>query len=470
MKGFFETMAGALPGAEAKTTDISALTWEALFGWPSTKSGVAVNVDTALRTTTVLACTRVLAEGVAQLPFTLNWVDKDTDELRPAKDSPLYRLLHRRPNDWMTSFELRETLMVHAVLTGMGIAVKNVLRGQIVELLPVPPQCVTWQRLPNFEIVFHINDPYGIVGTFRPKDLLIIRGPAWDSMIGLNIMREAREAIGLAIATEESHARLHANGARPGGILSIDNGLSAEARDRIKEAAKEFTRSNAYKTMVLDKGATWTSMGMTGVDAQHLETRRYQVEEICRAMRVFPHMVGYTDKTATFASAESFFQGHVLYSLMPWLERFVQSFARDVLPPDGSLEAMFNVRELIRGDTMARAQFYASGIVNGWLVRNDARKMEGLPPLPGLDEPLTPLNMRMVGQAEGQEAGSAVKSAVAEEVRSWMGHNGGPPMGDDQVDDLTTKVAVKIGRVLSAVNEGRIRSAHSSLGDVLGSL
>lgn len=459
MKGLFETAAGAIPGLQAKSAiNIAPLTWEAIFGAPSSKAGVAVNVDTSLRVTAVLACVRVLAEGVAQLPLTVGTVDQETDAFIRAKDNPLDRLLFRRPNEWMTSFELRETLMVHAALTGNGYAVKNVLRGEIRELLPVPPNCVTWQRLPNFGIVYHINDPYGIVGTFGQKDLLHIRGPSWDSMLGLNAMREAREAIGLAIATEDSHARLHANGARPGGILSIDNGLSDEARARIKAAAQDFTRSNAYKTMVLDKGATWTSMGMTGVDSQHLETRRYQVEEICRALRVFPHMVGYSDKTTTFASAESFFQGHVLYTLMPWLERWTQALARDVLPSDGSLEAMFNVRELIRGDTAARAAFYASGIVNGWLVRNDARRMESLPPLPGLDEPLTPMNMRMVGQAEGQDAADAVKAAVSEEMKSWMGHNGGPPMDDDQADALSARVAGKIRRVLSAMNAGGVRS------------
>ncbi|MDR3512640.1 MAG: phage portal protein [Caulobacteraceae bacterium] len=455
MKGLFETMAAGLPrGLEAKSTDIGALTWGEIFGLPSSKAGVAVNVDTALRVTTVLACVRVCGEGVAQLPLIVGRIDPDTDAFVPAKGDPLYRMLHRRPNDWMTSFELRETMMVHAALCGDGFALKNVLRGQVRELLPVPRGYITPERRPNWGMIYHVNDPYGAVGTFTRKDFLHIRGPSWDSFLGLDAVREAREAIGLAIATEEAHERLYANGGRPGGILTTESKLGDEARERLKKAFGESHGGVAqwFKTLVLDNGMKWQPMAMSGVDAQHLETRRFQIEEICRAFRVFPHMVGYSDKTATFASAESFFQGHVLHTLMPWLERWEQALDRDVMPADGTLCVRFDYRQLIRGDTAARAQFYTSGITNGWLTRNDARRMESLAPLPGLDDPLTPLNMGSTHNAalmaEGPQAAKAIARVAEAEIRSWVGHNGGPPLDDDQADEFKARLAQRICDVL----------------------
>lgn len=474
MAGLFETMAAGLPALQTKSVDAAALTWAALMGHATSKAGVAVNLDSSLKVSAVLACARVISEGMAQLPCTVGHYDPVTDSVTPARDDPYYRLLNEAPNDWMTSFEFIETLMFHAALTGNGLAVKNVLRGQIRELLPVPWNLVQVQRAPSYGLIYHVNDPYGLVGTFLPKDVVHLRGPSWDSVLGMDAVRLAREAIGLAIATEENHAHLFANGARPGGLLSIDGGLSPEARERIVEAGKNFGRDQAFKMMVLDKGADFKPFAMNGVDSQHLETRRFQTEEICRHFRVFPHMVGYSDKTATFASAESFFQGHVNYTLLPWVRRLKQVLKRDVLGR-GDLVADFDVRELIRGDTAARASFYSSGITNGWLTRNDARRFEGLPPLPGLDEPLVPLNMGLpkdesLGDATAGQFAKLARLAVTQEVKSWLDSNGGLPTTETGCAELASRINVKLGRVLSAVNEGRIRAAHDSLADVLGNL
>ena len=415
MSRLFETMARGLPAMSIKAAvDAGALTWSEIFGSPTSKAGVAVNIDTALRVSAVFACVRVLAEGVAQLPLSVGHYDPATDSVAPARSHPLHKLLAEAPNLFQTSFELLEQLMVHVALTGNGLAVKNVVAGQVRELLPVPWNCVQPQRLPNYGLVYHVSDPFGLVGTFTPAQVLHIRGPSWDSLLGMQAVMEAREAIGLAIATEDAHERLHANGVRPSGILSVDSALSRDARERIKEQAQSLTRERAFKLMVLDKGADFKSFQMSGVDAQHLETRRYQVEEICRFFRVFPHMVGYTDKTTTFASAESFFQGHVNYTLLPWLRRWTQVLRRDVLSGT-DLVASFDVRELLRGDTAARAAFYASGIVNGWLTRNDVRCFEGLPPLPGLDTPLVPLNLGIP-----KDAVAGTPPAVAELLKQAL--------------------------------------------------
>lgn len=446
MKAIFQTMMAPLAGGGVKSAvDMSPLV-RAWFGGSGSKSGVAVNYDTALKVTTALACGRVIAEGVSQLPLQVGEVD-DEGAFDVRRNDPYYKLLYRRPNDWQTSFEFRETLLYNAIFTGWGIAIKNVLPGKgVVELLPIPRTYVQWERRPNWGVIFHINDPWGAIGTFQAKDLVILRGPSWDGIIPFDIINLAREALGLAIATEEAHARLHANGARPGGIISFDGSLGDEARERIKDRAQGFTGADAFRTMVLDMGAKFYPMSMTGVDSQHLETRRLQIEEICRAFRVFPHMVGYADKTTTFASAESFFQGHVLHTLMPWVERLEQVLDRDVCAARG-LSARLNVRELLKGDTGSRASFYASGIVNGWLTRNDARRMEGLMPLDNLDEPLAPLNMAPVGRiitGADPEKAKSIKTAAVVELDRWLAENGAYPADADQREQLTARVAERI--------------------------
>lgn len=444
-------------GLEVKATDISALTWERLLGSPSSKAGVAVNIDSALRVSTVFAAARVLANGIAQVPLKV-WRESPDGTKALAKDHPVYKLLWRQPNEWMTSFELRQVMMFHAVLSGNAYA--YIGRGgsprRVIEIIPLVPEHVRVRQNKDRKLVYEVLTDDGGYDEFSPSQIMHLRGPMWNGYAGMDAIHTAREAIGLAIATEESHARLHSNGAKPGGLLSVEGTLSKEGRERLKAglAANVEGIQNAYKTLVLDQSAKWTPFGMTGVDAQHLDTRRFQIEEICRDLGVFPQMVGYADKTATFASAEAFFQAHVTHSLMPWAENWQQVFSRDLLPED-DLYAEFALQGLLRGDHKARAEFYASGIVNGWLVRNEARKLENLNPLDGLDDPLVPLNMGTQSERD------AAARDIAEAVKSMIGDRPGLDLSD---------LEAKVGRVLSARNENRIMTARDELNAVLGSL
>lgn len=438
MAGLFRTIAA---GIEAKSTDISGLTWAKLFGDDiSVKSGVSVNIDSALKVSTVLACARCLANGIAQVPLKV-YRESGDDSKNPAKEHPLYKILWRRPNDWMTSFEFRQMLMMHAVLTGNAFA--YIGRGgaprQVVELIPLLPGRITVCQDDQYNLTYEVHDKNGIIGTFPRTDILHLRGLSWNGVAGINAVQTAREAIGLAIATEETHARLHANSARPGGLFSVDGTMSEPSYNRIKAQIEESRSglNNAFRTWVLDQGAKWTPMIMNGVDSQHLDTRRFQIEEICRDLGVFPQMVGYADKTATFASAESFFLAHVIHSLAPWVENLEQTFARDLFPDENDIIAKFSLQGLLRGDAKSRAEYYASGIVNGWLVRNDARRLEDMNPLDGLDEPLIPLNMGT------QSERAVLQKQVTTAAKSILiGHNGGPPLDDAQLSErLETKIA-----------------------------
>lgn len=459
MRGLFGTLADR--ALQFKSTDISALTWTELFGGPNTRSGVTVSIDSALRVTTALACGRVLAEGIAQLPLKVYRVDPKKGTRTPATDEAVYKILARRPNDWQTSFEFREMLTFHAVFTGNGYA--YIGRGgrpsKIVELIPLVPSQVTVVQDAQYGLTYSVSDKSGHIATFPRSDILHIRGPAWNGYLGLDIIQLIREALGLAIVTEEAHANLHANGARPGGVLSIKGKLDKDKKDRLKESFQQSAGGirNAYKTLVVDMDSTWTQMGMTGVDTQHIETRKFQIEEICRGMRVFPQMVGHSDKTATFASAESFFLAHVTHSLMPWTTRWEHAIERDLLDDADDLIAKFNYAALLRGDNLSQATFYEKALggaraETAYMTRNEVRALQELDPIEGGDVLPTP-----VAPAPATPANAPTGTTNPTE------------------EDLTDKarrllLETKVGRVLSAKNEGKIAKARDHLNDVLDTI
>jgi HK97 family phage portal protein len=431
-------------GSKSGTYDISAAFTYLFGGGAPSKSGVLVSADEALKCSTVLAAVRAMANGIAQSSFGLYRPARNGRGREPARDHYLWRLLYRQPNAWMTAFEYREMVMVHTLLCGNHVSWKNRLdSGRVVELIPLRPGTYTIRQKPDWSLEYIVTLQNGESRILSGSDVLHIRGMMWNTDQGLELLRLAREAIGLAVATEETHARLHSNGARPSGILTSDSKISADDAARLRAMWQDNYggSGNAGRTAVLGNGLKWQATAMTGVDAQHLETRRFQIEEICRAIGVFPQMVGHSDKTATYASAEAFFQAHVRLSLTPWAERLEQAFDRDLLTEqekEQGYETKHDLRSLERGDTQARTAFYASGISNGWLLRNEAREAEGLNPKEGLDQPLWPLNMG---------TGPATKN-------------------DDESDDFEQK----LGRVLSGANENLIRRARDHLDTVLSTL
>jgi HK97 family phage portal protein len=383
--------------AERKSTDISALTWTRLFGEPSSKSGVSVNLDSALRTSTVLACTRVHAEGVAQLPAKIYRESADGVKT-PAVDHSVYDLLARRPNDWMTSFDFRETMMYHAVLTGNAYAQIGRIGNRIVELIPLVRAAVTPTQDAVGNIFYDVTNADGLSMRLPRRSVFHLRGPSWDGVAGLDMVRLAREAIGLAIASEQSHASLHANGARPGGILSIDGSLGPEAREQLKASWTEFHSGlgNAGKTAVLDNGAKFQSMTMTGLDAQHIELRRLQIEEICRALRVMPVMLNHPADIAARAAMEQLFIAHVVHYLMPWVRRWEETVERDLLDDERDLRCKFTVAGLMRGALKDQGEYFAKALGSGgspaWLTQNEVRGFLEMNPQPGGDDLPRPTN------------------------------------------------------------------------------
>jgi len=364
-----------------------------------TIAGVTVTEKTALQVATVLACVKVIADGCATPNLGVFRATKEGRRER-ADNIPEWRLLAARPNEWQTSFEWRRQMTMHAALTGTGLSIK--VRGdnrRVRELIPVMPGRWDVRKVSRYELRYRCWDEFGQIGEFSSDDVFLLNGVQWDWIGSMNAVVLAKAAVGLAMATEKSQAAMHANGLRPSGTYSVEGTLSQEQHERLSSFLKRKSGpDNAGTPLVLDRNAKWLSTAMSGVDAQHVETRRLQIEEICRAYGVFPIMVGHSDKSATFASSEAFFAAHVKHTLAPWHCAWKNRIDEMLLDGSGPLYCDFDTRYLLAGSMADRSQWARTMAEMGIYTRNEIRDEEGKDPLPGLDDPLTPLNMNQGNQ------------------------------------------------------------------------
>jgi len=357
------------------------------FFFGGTSSGKPVNETTAMQMTAVYSCVRILSEAVAGLPLNV-YRYNNTGGKEKALKHPLYRLLHDEPNPEMTSFAFRETLMSHLLLWGNAYAqvIRNA-RGEVIALYPLMPDKMTVDRDNNGRLFYLYQrgaEDAKAVGTDRrvylpPSDVLHIPGLGFDGLIGYSPIAMAKNAIGLAIATEEYGAKFFANGAAPSGVLEHPGTIKDPQRVRDSWNAAYQGSSNAHKIAVLEEGMKYTPIGISPEQAQFLETRKFQINEIARIFRVPPHMLADLEKSS-FSNIEQQSLEFVKYTLDPWVVRWEQSMCR-VLLSESEKPAYFikfNVDGLLRGDYASRMSGYATARQNGWMSANDIRELENL--------------------------------------------------------------------------------------------
>ena len=360
-----------------------------LFG--RTTSGKPVNERTAMQTTAVYACVRILAEAVASLPLHV-YEYQDDGGKKLVHDHPLYYLLHDEPNPEMTSFVFRETLMSHLLIWGNAYA--QIIRdgaGRVLGLYPLLPDKMEVQRddKGNIYYVYSRNSDenpmfkeYGNI-KLKAEDVLHIPGLGFDGLIGYSPIAMAKNAVGMTLACEEYGASFFANGANPGGVLEHPGVLKDPSK--VRESWNSVYRgvSNAHKLAVLEEGMKYQQIGIPPEEAQFLETRKFQINEIARLYRIPPHMVGDLDKSS-FSNIEQQSLEFVKYTLDPWVIRWEQSLQRSLLLPGekGKYFIKLNVDGLLRGDYQSRMNGYAVGRQNGWFSANDIREMENMNPIP----------------------------------------------------------------------------------------
>ena len=357
-----------------------------LFG--STTSGKPVNERTAMQTSAVYACVRILSESIAGLPLHVYRYNRDGGKERTTFH-PLYRLLHDEPNSEMTSFVFRETLMAHLLIYGNAYAqiVRNG-NGQPIALYPLLPNKMDVGRSTGGELVYTYyrdweesgNRPKQGGFTLRKDEVLHIPGLGFDGLIGYSPIAMAKNAIGMALATEDYGAAFFANGANPGGVLEHPGVIKPEQADRLRESwHTQFNGANAHKVAVLEEGLKFHQMSIPPEQAQFLETRKFQINEIARIFRVPPHMVGDLEKSS-FSNIEQQSLEFVKYTLDPWVVRWEQSLQQSLLLPSekSTISIRFNLDGLLRGDYQSRMQGYSVGIQNGFYSVNDVRALEDL--------------------------------------------------------------------------------------------
>lgn len=360
------------------------------FFFGGTTSGKPVNEHTAMQMTAVYSCVRILAEAVAGLPLHLYKYNASGGKEK-ALSHPLYFVLHDEPNPEMSSFVFRETLMTHLLLWGNAYAqiIRNG-KGEVIALYPLMPNRMSVDR-DSSGALYYTYTRYsdeaptmnGMTVTLRPSDVLHIPGLGFDGLVGYSPIAMAKNAIGMAIACEEYGAKFFANGAAPGGVLEHPGTIKDPQKVRDSWNAAYQGSSNSHRVAVLEEGMKYQPIGISPEQAQFLETRKFQINEIARIFRVPPHMVGDLEKSS-FSNIEQQSLEFVKYTLDPWVIRWEQAISRALLRPDEKklYFAKFNVDGLLRGDYVSRMNGYATARQNGWMSANDIRELENLDRIP----------------------------------------------------------------------------------------
>ena len=363
------------------------------FYMGSSTAGKNVTERSAMQMTAVYSCVRVLSEAVAGLPLHVYKYRSDGGKEK-AFTHPLYRLLHDEPNPEMTSFVFRETLMTHLLLWGNAYA--QVIRngkGEVIALYPLMPNRMSVDRDSSGNLYYKYyrgsdeairSKEYEVI--LSSGDVLHIPGLGFDGLVGYSPIAMAKNAIGLAIATEEFGAKFFANGAAPSGVLEHPGTIKDPSKVREAWQSQFGGSSNSGKVAVLEEGMKYTPISISPEQAQFLETRKFQINEIARIFRVPPHMVGDLEKSS-FSNIEQQSLEFVKYTLEPWLVRWEQSMIRSLLTPSEKQEYFikFNVDGLLRGDYASRMSGYATARQNGWMSANDIRELENLDRIPAED-------------------------------------------------------------------------------------
>ncbi len=388
--------------------------WKEMGG--TSASGKRVTVDKALQLSAVWACVRLLSESVSTLPLRL-YERRDDGSRVQATEHPLYRLLTVSPNAEMTPARFILMIVASIALRGNAFVEKKRVGSRIVALVPLLPQCMVVKRLDTgrLEYTYTENGQQRVIGE---KDLMHIRGFGLDGVCGLLPVNTGRDIFGAAMSADEAAAKVFAQGMQVSGILSSDTKLTDVQREQLRKNLTNFMVStNSGKILVAEAGLKYQGITMNPEAAQMLETRNFAIEEICRWFRVPPFMVGHMDKQSSWASSvEGMNLQWLTNGLRPLLENIEQEISRCLLDNDGRYFAEFSVEGLLRADSAGRASYYTTGLQNGWMSRNEVRRLENLPPIPGGDVYTVQSNLLPIDQLGQAQDGEQARSALA----AWL--------------------------------------------------
>lgn len=390
--------------------------WEEWFGTSS--SGKVVTADKAIQLSAVWACVRLLSESISTLPLKI-YVRQPDGSRKAATDHPAYSILCRRPNSEMTPSRFMLMVVASICLRGNAFIEKKFIANRLVSLVPLLPQNMVVKRLTTGALEYKYTEN-GNERVIPVKNIMHIRGFGLDGVCGMMPMKTGRDVIGSAMAVEESAAKIFEQGLQSSGFLSAENALADEQRERLRSYMAAFTGSkNAGKIMVLEGGLKYQGVTMNPEDAQMLESRSFSIEEICRWFRVPPFMVGHTTKQSSWASSlEGMNLQFLTHTLRPLLVNIEQEIGRCLLDSDDEVFAEFSVEGLLRADSAGRAAYYTSALQNGWMSRNDVRRLENMPPIEGGDIYTVQLNLTQLKNLESSNP--AVQALALRELHNHI--------------------------------------------------
>lgn len=358
-----------------------------LNGWPIVAGAGAVTPASAQGVSAVYACTQAIAETTASLPLIL--FRRMGEDRERATDHPLYRVLHDQFNPEQTALEGREYLQACLLLRGNAFA--RIVRGydgQVRELWPINPDTMQVRRTPTGLLYEHSQD--GVLTRLLAHEVLHLRHRLGDDgIMGVSPIQAARGVVELALSEQEHGKNTFTNGAKLLGVLKFPGKLKPEQRTAIATswASQYAGGANAGRTAVLDDGVDFQALSMNLEDAQWIEARKLSVIEVCRLFRV-PPVIVQSMEGANYSNSVELARQFVTLSLRRHLVAWEQTIAKQLLTEAGrrSYFAEHQVEGLLRGDSANRAAFYSSGITSGWMLPSEARKLENLPVIPGLDD------------------------------------------------------------------------------------
>jgi HK97 family phage portal protein len=358
--------------------------YEFLFGNRASSSGVEVNENTAYNSSAIWAAVSMIAGSLASLPVCLYERTKRGKE--EVTDGRLVSIVRDEPNPEMTPAVYKETTQAHILTWGNGLAeIERDKGGNPLNLWPLAPHLVKPGRTKAGELVYVVRDQAsGQESALPATNVLHIPGLGCDGLWGYSVIQKARESIGLTLAAERFGASLFGNGATPGGVLSTDQKMSQEAVMNLRGSwsAEHGGLTNAHRLAILHSGLKYQTIAHTPEDAQFLETRKFQLEEIARWFNLPPHLIRHLDR-ATFSNIEHQGQEYVKYTLGIWMCKWEQELNRKFLRPEQRSRFFyeFDADRFLRGDMKSRYEAYNVGRQGGFLSVNDIRARENLNPL-----------------------------------------------------------------------------------------
>ncbi len=364
----------------------------------SSSAGVWVKPDNAMGVAAAFACIRLLSEILGALDVKVFEIDGARET--PAPDHYLWDVLYKKPNRWQTPMEWEEMGMAHLLLRGNFLNRILVNEDGQIELLPLNPDRVEIRQLANRAIQYIYQPKLGQKVIYSAAEIFHVRGMSLDGVTGVSVLEYAKNAVGLAIASETHGAGLFKGGLVPPIWISRPQGskFSDEAKRNFRQGWRRLHggAENSVNPPILQDGMEIHELGLSHRDAQWLESRNFQAVEICRFFRVPPHMIGITDPSPK-ANVEQMSIEFVRYTLGPWACRWCQSIDRDLIDDREKFRAKINLDDLQKASMTDRYSANNVAIQGGWKTVNEVRASEGLDPVEGGDTPRFPANMQPAG-------------------------------------------------------------------------